>query len=229
MRPQYFAAMTGTMLVVALILLVMGRPQPQQAATVPAEIPRAVTVTGEGEARAKPDLVWVTFGVWSHGASAAEAEALVLASVRRVQSAIGTAGADDQSGEPINVIIAPTTHQDFRGVPFLTGFDARASVRTVVRNTGKLSAVVDAALSAGATSVGEFAYGLENAEAVKQAAMRAAVENARQRATAVLKAEGERLGELRVIEILPEDLPATTAERPGPLYYRATVRVTFDY
>lgn len=229
MRPQHFAALTGTLLAVAVVLLMMGRPQPEQAVKGPAELPRAVTVTGEGEVRVKPDLVWVTFGVWSHGASAAEAEALVLASVRRVQAAAASAGADDQFMERADVTITPTTHQDFRGTPFLTGFEARGTVRAVVRNTAKLQAVVDAGLSAGATSVGGFEYGLENAEPAKQAAMKAAVENARQRATALLKVEGERVGELRSIEVLPEDLPGSTGTAPGALYYRATVRVTFDY
>jgi uncharacterized protein YggE len=226
-KSQHFAALVGALLLVAALLLVTGKPEgePAPAATEP---DRVVTVTGEGEVRVKPDEAHVSFGVLMHGPSAAEAEALALETARRVQEAIAQAGGDVDRLEISHLTLSATTYQDFAGTARISGFQAQASVQAVIRNLSKVQAVLDAGLAAGATSLDGVAYTLENPESAKQAAMKAALENARQRATTLVRAEGERLGELRNVEVLLEENTQSAAS-PASLVFRARVRATFGY
>lgn len=227
MKPQHFAALVGFLLVTAAVLLFAGRPEtPDTASNVP---PREVTVTGEGEVRVKPDTVLITFGYVTHRASAAEAEALTLASSRQIADALAQAGADPARTEISHLTLTTDTYQDFTGTTRISGFRASVTVQAVSGNPAKVSDLLTAGLSAGATSVEGVTYTLENPEPSRQAAMRAALENARQRAAAMVKAEGEGLGALQSMEVLTEDGPPAGASSPGSLTFRARVKALFHY
>lgn len=229
MKPQHFAVLTGALAVVALVLILTGRPQSNQGGAAAAQAsPRTVSVIGEGESRVKPDLALITVGIVEHRASAAEAEARVTASAKDVQTAVLEAGADPDHVEIGQVTVNATTYQDFAGTPRISGFEARITVQAGIRNVSKVQTLIDAALTAGATSVDGVVYTLENPESAKQAAMKAALDNARQRAAALTKAAGETLGDLQSMDVLQQDgSPAATS--PGSLVYRAQVKALFNY
>ena len=227
MKPQHFAALTGSLLVIALVLIFAGKPA-QPPATGGAEQPvHMVTVTGEGEVRVRPDQARITFGVVTHGASAGEAEALMVASSRKVQTALSEAGAEEGKVEISHLVLSTTTYQDFSGVTRISGFKASTTVEGTTAALTRVQSMVEAGLGAGATSVDGIVYALENPELTRQAAMRAALDNARTRAAAMVRAEGGTLGELRSMEVLLE--PDVTASSPGGLLFRARVRATFEY
>jgi len=190
---------------------------------------RTVTVTGEGEVRVRPDLAQLTFGVITHGASATEAEALVLASARQIQTALVQAGADDQTVEPSHAAVVTNTYQDYTGVVRIGSFQGRSAVRGTVRTLSKVQASIDAGLAAGATSLESVVYLLENPEPAKESAMKAALENARERASVIVRSDGERLGPLKSMEVLLEEAPPTAGASPGSLLFRAKVKATFEY
>lgn len=230
MKPQHFALLAGLLLLIAGVLIITGKPQPLLTAgkgetDQPGHV---VTVTGEGEIRLKPDLVWVSLGVWTTGPSATEAEGSNLAFVREIRGALIAAGVEEAGLEVTPVTVNTTTRQDFAGVTRIAEFQARSVIRAPLRNLAKVQSVVDAALGAGATSVESVAYTLENPEQAKQQAMKLALENARARSNALVKTEGGRLGELRAIEVLSEDSPVS-ATSPGSLVFRARVKATFEY
>ncbi|HLN64637.1 MAG TPA: SIMPL domain-containing protein [Symbiobacteriaceae bacterium] len=229
MKPQHFAALVGALLVAAAILLFAGRPdsgKADSAAVTPP--PRLVTVTGEGEVRVKPDLVLVTFGYITHRASAAEAEALTVASAGQIAAALTQAGADETRTEVSHLTLTTDTYQDFTGTTRISGFKASVTVQAALKNPAKVSDLLTAGLAAGATSVENVVYTIENAESSKQAAMRAALENARQRAAVITKAEGEALGALQSVEVLTEEAPPA-ATSPGALTFKSSVKAVFQY
>lgn len=229
MKPQHFAVLAGSLLAIALLLMLAGRPQTDGGRTAAETQPRTVTVTGEGEVRVKPDLATITVGVLTHGASAAEAEALNLASARQMAAALVENGADEERLEVSRVSLNTTSYQDYTGATHVSGFEAQSQVVAVTRNLNKVQSMVDSALNAGATSLQSVAYTLENPEPSKQAAMREAVENARARALTLVKAQGEGLGEIFTLEVLLEEGPPEQASSPGSLVYKAKVKVTFQY
>lgn len=231
MKPQYFAALASLLVVMALLLLVAGRPAPDrnQAAASP---PRTVTVTGEGEMRAKPDQVTLTFGVstWTQGASAAEAEALNLASRDRLIDTLKRAGVDPDHLDAAHPLITPLTRQDYAGKTYLTGYQAVSRVVVTVTALQRADALMAAGLANGATSLEQVAYGLTNADGARLRAVQAAIEDAAEHAAAIVQTDGQKLGDLVSVEVLEEEAPtARTAASPGDLVFRVRVRATYNF
>lgn len=229
MKPQHFAAAIGGLLLLALVLLVTGRPMGKsadQAAQAP-----TVTVVGEGEVRTKPDLVAFTFGVanWTGGASAAEAEALNSASVRRLKEVLVSAGVEEGRIETLATSVSPSTRQDYAGKTYLTGFEAQTRINATLRSLAKAEAVVAAGLGNGATSLESTRYGLENPDDARQKATSAALENARTQAVAIAQSQGARLGSLRSVEVLLEEASPGDGGTASTIIYRVRVRATYSF
>jgi uncharacterized protein len=228
LKPQHFAVLAGGLLLVALVLMIMGRPQADagKAAVQPPQ--HVVTVTGEGEVRIRPDQAVLSFGIWTQGASAAEAEALNVASMQRVRDALVAAGMDEHSLEAVHKSVSAGTYQDFTGVTRISGFQAEGRITGTLRSTAKVQAVVDAALATGATSLESVVYGLDSQEQSREAAMQSALDNARTRATALARAEGGNLGDLISMEVLQEEPPGPVSSG-GAMLFRARVKASFGY
>jgi len=230
-KPQYFAALVSALALMALILLLPGRPFPgaSQTEAIP---PRLVTVLGEGEVRAKPDQVTLTFGVttWTQGASAAEAEALNAASVDRLQDALQSAGADAAQIEARHPAVRPLTRQDYAGKTYLTGYEVTSDVVVTLTNLQRTDAVVAAGLANGATELTAAAYGLRDPADVRERALQAATANARGRAAAAVQTQNRSLGDMVGVEMVAEEAPAAdSVASPAALVYRVQVRGTFEY
>lgn len=211
----------------ALILLFAGRPDP--GTEPPADSPpRTVTVMGEGEKRVKPDQVTLTFGIaaWTQGASAAEAEALALASVLTLTEAVQRAGVEAGSVQAAQPLVTPLTRQDYAGKTYMTGFQSAAQVVVRVTNLARADAVIAAGLANGATSLDSVVYGLAEPEAARREAVQAAIANARERAADIVTSQDRTLGEMLSVEVVQEELQGTT---PGSQTVRARVVATFGY
>lgn len=228
MKPQYFALLAGSLLVAALVLILAGPGQREDPGDrSDEEIPSLITVIGQGEVPARPDLVTMLFGIWTTGASAAEAEALHLASVERLQEAVAGAGGQELKISLLAATVSPITYQDFTGLTRIAGYRAESSMRVSSRRLDDVGQVAQIALSSGATSLQSTRYSLENPEPPIQAALREATENARLRASLLARAAGGKAGRIRELEVLGEEVP-TGASDPGDLIFRARVRVTFE-
>lgn len=228
MKPQQFGVVAALLVLIALVLLLSSGTPPNSADKAAAPPPRVVMVTGEAEVRAKPDLAQVSVGIWTHGASATDAEALNVAFVKQVQTAMVNAGAESEGVEVTQTALTTASYQDFTGATRISGFESRASIKVLVKNLTKVQAVVDAALAGGATSLESIGYTMENPEQAKEAAMKAALANARVRATVLVKAEGGKLGDLQSMEVLPVDNPPSTPA-PASLVFKAQVKAAFQY
>lgn len=227
MKPQHFAVLAGSLLLVAVILMITGRPQPSTpAATAPDHL---VTVIGEGEVRVHPDQVVLTFGVLTLGPSAREAEALNVASVGRVRAALVAAGLDEDQVEIARQELVPESYQDYAGQTRMSGFQARAHITALLRAPSKADAAIDAALGAGATSLDSVAYGVAGIEVARQSALAKALENARQRAAAIAAADGQSLGDLRHAEALVDEPGTLPGASPTVMSVKVRVKATFGY
>ncbi|MEW8978134.1 MAG: SIMPL domain-containing protein [Symbiobacterium sp.] len=231
MKPQSFAALVIGLGLLAVLLLLPGHADPGDS---PAAAPavRTITALGQGEVRAKPDQVTLFFTVtaWTEGASAAEAEALIAASVARLREALVNAGADASAVDVHAPEVRPLTAQDAGGKAGPMGYEASAGVAVTLGNLQRADALVDAALAAGATEMAGTEYGLRNSADVRQRALQAAVTDARARAAALAQSQGRTLGDLVSVEVVAEEAPTETSRSsPTALVYRAQVRATFTY
>ncbi len=226
MKPQHFAVAAGVLILTAMLLLFSGRPQSSDGAAAQSPENR-VTVIGEGEVRAKPNLVRITLGVLTTDrASAAEAGALNLASAARVRDALIAAGFDAEQIDVSQPTVAAVTDQDYTGATRIAGYEARATVVGTSKNLAKLQSAIDAAIIGGATSVDEVLYQIDNPEGAMQEAMGNALANARQRAAALAKADGRTIGDLISMEMLQEE-KSGGSNSPRTLLFTVRIKASF--
>lgn len=233
MRPQSFAALTLGLAVGALGLLVTARPDPpaNPAPTV-MEAHQRITAAGEGLIRITPDAAWVVFGSSSHGAFAEQAKALHAERLKEIRARLTAAGVDQADIEPPRLTL--TTDKIWVGAVQSERYTMFSELQLVVRDLRQLDAVLSAALDGGADEVLQITYTVSEPEPFRQAAVRAAVEHARQRAEAVAAAAGVRLGRLISTDVQVTDsagdphLMTPNAARPAELWVRATVTAVYE-
>ncbi|MBU3029521.1 SIMPL domain-containing protein [Paracoccus marinaquae] len=153
-----------------------------------------LSVTGEGEVRAAPDMASIQLGVTSQADSAAEAmrqnsdrQAAVIAAL----TSAGIAASDIQtSGLNLNPMMDYGEGQ----APRVTGYQAGNMVTVRVVEIAGLGAVLDAIVAAGANEIGGIGFELRDSAEAEDEARRAAVADARHKAGVMAEAAGLRLG-----------------------------------
>lgn len=228
MKPPVFGAVVAVLAVTAAVLLLAGRP-PAPVRAEPPPVARQVTVTGEGVVHLKPDLATVQLGVRSEGATARDAEALNAAALEKVMAALVNLGVAPEDIRPGRGEMHAMVAQDMLNPGRITGYHADSRLLVTVRNLKQLNGVRETALAHGATDVYGTTYGFTEPEKAKQAAIRAAMDNAEERALALGNAGG----------VKPKALVGAQAEiveepaGPGPAFggdmiVRAKVTATFQ-
>jgi len=175
----------------ALAILVMAGPAVAQ------EMPRLITVTGEGSVAAAPDMAWVTLGVSHVAPTAAEAVAQMstdMSAVFEVLAGAGIAGPDVQTGQ---LQLYPTYGESsYDTSPPVTGYVAATDVTVRVRDLAEVGAVLDAVVQGGANTFGGIRFDLADPAAAMADARRDAVADGRAKAELYAAAAGVTLGDL---------------------------------
>lgn len=200
-----------------------------------------VRVSGEGEARGKPDVARVTLGVEMRAATAAEATDQVSRTMQQVLEAVraqGIADADLQT-EQVSVHFeqehvppprplpqgeesmrpessserAPTTELP-RGY-----YRAFNTVRVTVRDLNRVSAVLTAASAAGANLVHGINFEIDDPTPLRAEAREKAVQDAQRQAQQLAALAGARLGRVLSINAQSHGFGAPSP-MPGPMMMR---------
>lgn len=223
MKPSQFGILAGFLAAVSLVLLLAGRP-----VEVPAPPPEPVqpaprvTATGEALVWVQPDIAYLTFRIRVQGATAAQAEALLNASIASVSDALVPAHVP---GDALRVV-RREVHQLERGLGRTAPpFEAEAALEVQLAPTQVLQ-VVPVVFAAGATDYDGAVYGLQDSAKVQQEAIAAALAQARSRAATVAGVRPDRLGESPDLEVQVSVGEATAQEA---ILIRARVRATFTY
>jgi uncharacterized protein YggE len=226
-KPQHFVLLAGGLLLVAILLLIPGRPT-TGGTEVSLAAPHTITVMGEGKSEAKPDRVRLAFIVsnWVHGASATEAEALTLASSEHVVAALKSTGASFESVEIGQPLVIPTAEEDYTGETRLTGHRVTRRVKATLTALQRVDAVIAAGLANGAVGLEAADYAVQESQGVRQRAVLAALESARAQAAAIAAAQDRALGSLIAVEVLSEE---QTGPDDGVLVFKARVKATYGF
>ncbi len=165
-----------------------------------APAPRTISVTGEGEAVAAPDMAIVRIGVQSDGETAADAlranSAAMTATIDKLKSMDIEARDIQTSGLNVN---PRYNYERNRSEPEVIGFRASNSVRVRLRDLDKAGAVIDEAVSSGANSLGGISFTFAEPKPLHDEARRNAVADAKSRAALLADAAGVRLGPVLTI------------------------------
>jgi uncharacterized protein YggE len=204
--------------------------------------PNGITTTGEGLASAPPDIARLNAGVSALRTKAADAREATAASLQRMIDALRTAGIAESDLQTRRMAVTPEFDYD-KGKQRPRGVRATNVVSVTIRDLDNAGAIIDATLSAGGDDavLHGIDFAIEHPDAQHDAALRAAVADARRKAETLAAATGVTLGgPLRISELDVRGGPqprlmmaamdtesAPTPVAPGEVDVTARVEVTW--
>ena len=157
--------------------------------------PPQISVTGEGVVDGIPDMATLSLGVTTIGDTAAAAMAANTDALNAVMARLKSAGIADRDLQTTNLSINPNwTGYDSGQRQRIDGYTASNQLTVRIRDLDGLGAVLDAAIQDGANTLNGLSFGLSEPRPAMDAARKAAVEDARARATLLVEAAGATLG-----------------------------------
>jgi uncharacterized protein len=223
-------------LAIAAVLLLAaaalaGVARPEGAAAVEGATGDSVTATGSATISSVPDRAVLSLGVDSRADTARQAIAANAKEMRKVIAAVVAAGGRDVSTQSVS--LSPVTNESGAVTSF-----AASNVVTATVDVGKAGAVIDAAVDAGANQAWGPSLSSTDQRSLYLQALKAAVGDAREKASVLAEASGRSLGKVQtVVEgggSTPVALTAKAADAEGgtpvvagPQDTTATVTVTF--
>lgn len=174
---------------------------------------RTIVAPGLGRLTVEPDVATVRLGVSITRPTATDAREAAAATMTAVLEAIAAAGVAGRDVRTSLVGLGPITDYSSERGPRVTGYQLTNTVEVTVRDLQSAGKVIDAGLAAGASSLDGLEFRLDDQAPAEDAARRAAVEDARRRATTLATAADVRLGP--VVGIVEGSRQAPMFERGG--------------
>ena len=177
-----------------------------------------IAVVGQGEIRVKPDVAYVNLGVRTTAPTARVAmdqnNAAIAAVIARLET-LGVAKKDMQTGSinlyPETRPPTPPTKDEPAGRETIADYLANNTLNVTVNDLSKVGEILDAAISAGANTVGGVRLGVKDDAKLRDDALSAAVKNARPKADLVAAGLGLKVTGVESVSV--ENLGVT-----GPMY-----------
>ena len=185
-------------LVPLFALAALAAPLAAQVPT-PTPPPPQIVTNGEGEAQVTPDRARVHVAVETRGKTAAEAAAENARIQTAVIARLRSLGIPAERITTVGYSVQPEYNRSRDpdvNEPRVIGYVARNTVRADVHTMAQVGPVIDAALAAGANSLGALDMYSSREDAVRRTALTNAVAVARADAEAMASAAGGRLGPL---------------------------------
>jgi uncharacterized protein len=164
-----------------------------------------ITVSGEGEASAAPDVAYVTVGVQIQSATAATAVAETSRRMAAILDAMRARGLASPDLQTTGLSVTPQYDRDQQ----VTGYQATNSVTITVNQVDRAGELLDAALAAGANRVGGLRFAIRDTTALHYRALADAARVARSRADALAASLG-----LRVVGVASATESTVSAPQP---------------
>ena len=152
-------------------------------------------VTGRGEVEVVPDLARLPMVISIDGSDPAEVKREVDGRTRKVLAMLASLTIKDRDITARQVRVQPRYRYD-KGRNLPAGFTAARTIDVVVRDLDQLGSVMDRALGAGVTQLGNSSYDHSERERYLKHALDAAIEDARAQAAHLASQFGVRVGVL---------------------------------
>jgi len=229
-RPTVFATLLALFLTVPLIS--------QQLDTR-----RMVSVEGEAEALATPDMATISIGVVSEGKVAVDVQRDNADRIRKVLAALGKLGIESKDVQTTTVSLEPIYNWRPEGKREFVRYQMRNSVVVTVRDLAKVSSVITVGVDQGGNEVGSISFGLSTLQAVRDSVRIAACKNAQRKALDMATAVGAKLGKVTALSesggwqgpqpmyramAMEQDMKAEPTISAGELHVRVTISASFE-
>lgn len=213
----------------------------------------SITVIGNGRAVATPDVARVTLGVNVSADTVKGATAEANKALAAIVAKLKSLGISDRDIQTTQYNVYPTTDQPPAPLPAgaatpkppKTVYHVQAAVTATLRDLSAVGSIIDAALEAGANTVGGISFTVDNPSPVMDQARAAAVANAKAQAQQLAQLNGVTLGPPRQItEVIgspapqlsarPVAAPAAAMAAPptiegGELTYTSQIQITYEF
>ncbi len=200
-----------------------------------------LTVIGEGEVRAAPDIAVVRLGVETFAPAVQPAADENRRRMDAVLAALGRAGVDPKDVQTTSFSISfENPSPETPGVRHEGRYRVTNLVTVIGQRIAEVGTLIDAAMAAGANQVWGIDFSLADPKPAEARARAEAVADARERARQLAAAQGVRLGAVRrmteqAAQPSPEPRFAAaegfsapvTPVAPGEIILRARVEVTY--
>lgn len=181
--------------IVAAALAGVGRPEEARGLAAELET-RGITVTGNGVVTTAPDRADFEFGAQNAARTAKAALAATAAESDRIVAALKAAGVAAADIRTQGVSITPRIADDGQSI---LGYTASVSVSARLRNLGRVGALIDAAVEAGANQVFGPSLARSDRTGLYRSALKAAVADARAKAGTIAAAAGVSVGRVTAV------------------------------
>lgn len=157
--------------------------------------PRLLTVSGDGEVKAKPDQATLSAGVVTQAKTAADALAANTRAMNAVFATLKRLGIPDKAIQTSNFSVTPE-YPDYNSKEprRIISYEVSSTVSVAVDDLDKLGPALDALVSSGANSLGEIAFSIRDPKPLMAQAREAAVKDAQAKAGTLARAAGVSLG-----------------------------------
>ena len=155
---------------------------------------RTLVVTGTAEVSVAPDICYMSFAVETYNNKAAEAYRENVETMNRINSAIKAHGIEGKDMRTQHFSFTPQYRYTDRGKRIFEGYHVYNTLMISVRDLSKVSAVLDAAVEAGAYDVQSINFTVENPKEYTEEARREALKAAKKKAEEAAQILGFRLG-----------------------------------
>jgi uncharacterized protein YggE len=170
-----------------------------------------ISVSGEAQVSAPPDLAQIDGGVTTEAKTAREASDTNNAAMGRVLLALKGAGIDEKDFQTSRLSLQPQYAPNRSGPNAVVGYQASNRVTIKLRDVSKVASTIDTLVGAGANNIGGINFMVTAASKLLDDAREQAIADARRKAEIYAKAAGVTLGS-----------PVSISEEgaPGPMPFR---------
>lgn len=189
----------GLIILLALGLVMTGAVLAGQQTSyleTPEATPRVISVNGQGEVLAEPDIAMIELGVQTEHADSGIAQRMNTGLMNQIMNSLKTDGIAEKDIQTVRYAIYPINEWNpelQRSEP--KGFRVDNIVRVTIRDLEKVGMVIDGVVDEGANSINSIQFALSDPEAAYLQALELAVKNAQGKAEAIAGAANVSLGD----------------------------------
>jgi len=184
----------------------------------------SITIEGQGEVRAAPDMAMISSGVTTQGSTAREALDANTASMAELIAALKAEGIEARDIQTSGFSVSPNyVYSDARDEngyslpPKINGYQVSNTVSVAVRDLAELGSILDKSVTVGANTINGVSFSVADPAELYNEARKSAFADARKKAELYATAAGATLGELETIV----ESQGFNSPQPYPMYARA--------
>jgi len=173
---------------------------------------RTMLAQGTGEVILTPDVAYISIGIESRADEVSAALTINNSQASRIAEVLRGMGVEERDIQTSAFNVFPMQQYGPSGETLEVLYVVNNTVTVTVRNLNTLGELLDAAVRAGANTINNIQFDVENKEAAVKEARRLAIEHARQTAAELAEAAGVQLGDLVSLNVYSSGSPIPVYE-----------------